>query len=404
MTTRPTTPARASRLGTLAVEGAFAVNAAACALEALGREVIHLEMGQPDFPSPSHATAACVRALEADDARYTAPAGVPELREALVGYARSRGIPAVLDNVVVTSAAKPMLQYALLASVNPGEEVLVPGIGFPIYPSAARLAGGVVRTYPLVVREGRWQLDFDSLERSITPRTRAIVLNTPHNPTGWTATESDLARIGRLAVTYNLWVISDEIYSGIAYEHRDGMAPSAAAVPGLLDRTIVIDGFSKRWSMTGWRLGFGIVPRALFDDLVVLVINNTSCAPPFIQRGGIAAVAGPQDVVHALRQSLRERRDRFVAGLNAIPGVRCAPVEGAFYAFVDVRGILEKSGLGTVAFQEALLERYGVAGVPGTDFGPAGEGFIRFSFATAAPKLDRAVELLRKAAAEMRAG
>ena len=395
------TPAKADRLGKLAIEGAFAVNAAARALEQTGREVIHLEMGQPDFPSPSHATAAAIHALEADDAKYTAPAGVPELRQVILGYARGRGIPAELDNIVVTSSAKPMLQYALLAAVNPGDEVLIPNIGFPIYPSAVRLAGGIERTYPLVLREGRWQLDFDTLERSITPRTRAIVLNTPHNPTGWTASAEDLARIGRLATTYNLWVISDEIYSGLAYEYPGGAAPSVAAVPGILDRTIIIDGFSKRWSMTGWRLGFGIVPKALHEDLVALVINNTSCAPPFIQRGGVATVEGPQDVVHALRKSLQERRDRFVAGLNAIPGMHCAPIAGAFYAFVDVRAILKKSGLDTPRFQETLLQRYGVAGCPGTDFGLAGEGFMRFSFATAAPKLDRALELLTRAAREI---
>jgi aspartate/methionine/tyrosine aminotransferase len=207
-----------------------------------------------------------------------------------------------------------------------------------------------------------------------------------------------MARIRRIATEHNLWVISDEIYSGLAYDHPDGSSPSAAAVPDLLDRTIVIDGFSKRWSMTGWRLGFGIVPKALFTDFVALIINNTSCAPPFIQRGGLAAVAGSQDVVHALRKSLQERRDRFVAGLNAIPGIRCAPISGAFYAFTDVRELLKRSGLDTQTFQSRLLQEYGVAACPGTDFGPAGEGFMRFSFATAAPKLDRGIELLREAA------
>ncbi len=392
-------PAKAGRLGQLAIEGAFAVAAAARALEESGREVVHLELGQPDFPSPAHATAAGIHALEADDAKYTAPAGIPELRHAILGYVRGRGIPAELGNIVVTSAAKPMLQYALLATVNPGDEVLIPSPGFPIYPSAVRLAGGIERTYAIAPSRDGWHLDWDSLERQLTPRTRAIVLNSPHNPTGWTATADDMARIGRIATERNLWVISDEIYSGLAYDYPDGASPSAAAVPGLLDRTIIIDGFSKRWSMTGWRLGFGVVPAALYTDLVALIINNTSCTPPFIQRGGVAAVAGPQDVVDALRRSLHERRDRFVRGLNTVPGMTCAVPAGAFYAFADVRPLLAKSKLDTVAFASRLLQEFGVAACPGTDFGPTGEGFIRFSFATAAPKLDRAVELLHAAAA-----
>jgi aspartate aminotransferase len=397
-------PPKAERLSRLAIEGAFAVNASARALEATGREVIHLELGQPDFPSPNHALAAGVKALEADDAKYTAPAGIPELREAILAYARARGIPAELNNIVVTSSAKPMLQYALLLAVNPGDEVLIPSIGFPIYPSAVRLAGGIVKTYPIELTAGpepTWQLDFAALESALTPKTRAIVLNTPHNPTGWTASRDDMTRIGRIATERNLWVISDEIYNGLAYDFPGGGSPSAAAVPGLLDRTIIIDGFSKRWSMTGWRLGFGIVPTAIYDDLLALVINNTSCAPPFIQRGGLAAISGPQDVVHALRNSLDARRKSFTAGLNAIPGVRCAPVAGAFYAFADVRALLKRSGLSTEAFQERLLQEYGVAGCPGTDFGTGGEGFIRFSFATAAPKLERALELLGKLSVQL---
>jgi aspartate aminotransferase len=396
------TPKKADRLGRLAIEGAFAVNAAARELDLAGREVVHLELGQPDFPSPSHAMAAGIRALEADDAKYTAPAGILELREALVQYARRRGIPAELPNIVVTSSAKPMLQYAVLLAVNPGDEVLIPSIGFPIYPSAVRFAGGVEKIYPIALTDGRWQVDFAAIEKLITPKTRAIILNSPHNPTGWTASQDDMTRIGTIAEKHNLWVISDEIYSGLAYDHPDGISPSAAAVPGLLDRTIIVDGFSKRWSMTGWRLGFGVIPAALHDDLVALVINNTSCAPPFIQRGGLAALEAPQDVVHALRDSLRARRDRFVAGLNAIPGIRCAPISGAFYAFADVRELLRKSGLGTEAFQSKLLQEYGVAGCPGTDFGPGGDGFIRFSFATAAPKLERALELIAKTAREIR--
>lgn len=396
-----TAPQKADRLARLAIEGAFAVNGEARRLELAGRDIVHLEMGQPDFPSPAHAISAGIRALEADDAKYTAPAGIPELREALVKYARGRGIPAELDNIVVTSSAKPMLQYAVLLTVNPGDEVLIPSIGFPIYPSAVRFAGGTNVLYDVTLRDGRWHVDFDAIEKSITPKTRAIIINTPHNPTGWTATPDQLARLGEIATKHNLWIISDEIYSGLAYDYADGTAPSAAAVSGLLDRTVVIDGFSKRWSMTGWRLGFGVVPKSLTEDLLALVINNTSCAPPFIQRAGLAAVDAPQDVVHALRKSLAERKDRFAAGLNAIPGIRCAPISGAFYAFADVRELLKSSGLSTEAFQSKLLQDYGIAGCPGTDFGPGGEGFIRFSFATAAPRLERALEILARVSREL---
>lgn len=395
----PQQPTKASRLGQLAIEGAFAVAAAARAREASGKEVVHLELGQPDFPSPPQATEAGVQALEADDAKYTAPAGIPELRQAILGYARNRGIPATLNNVVVTSAAKPMLQYALLATVNPGDEVLTPTPGFPIYPSAIRLAGGTPVPYAIVPSANGWTLDWDGIERGLSPRTRAIVLNTPHNPTGWTATGADLQRIADIAATRNLWLISDEIYSGLAYDYADGQSPSMAANPGMLDRTLIVDGFSKRWSMTGWRLGFGIVPESLFEDVVALVINNTSCTPPFIQRGGVAAVAGPQDVVHALRNSLRERRDRFVAGLNQVNGVTCAMPSGAFYAFAEVRALEEASGLRTEELASRLLSEFGIAACPGTDFDEIGRGFVRFSFATAAPKLDRAIELLHAASA-----
>ncbi|MCC7194374.1 MAG: pyridoxal phosphate-dependent aminotransferase [Gemmatimonadaceae bacterium] len=392
-----TKPIPAQRLDLLAVEGAFAVAAAARAVEESGREVVHLEFGQPDFPSPPHATAAAIRALEADDAKYTAPAGIPELREAVVAYARMRGIPAERGNVVVTSSAKPMLQYAMLATVNPGDEVLIPTTGFPIYPSIVRFAGGTVHTYSVALTDSGWQLDWDTLDAALSPRTRAILLNSPHNPTGWTATRADLERIARIAEERNLWIISDEIYSGLAFDYPEGISPSAAAIPGMLDRTIIVDGFSKRWSMTGWRLGFGIVPKELFKGMVDLVINNTSCAPPFIQRGGLAAISGPQDAVHALRESLRKRRDRFVAGLNTIPGRRCAPPAGAFYAFVDMSALIATTKLGTDAFASRLLREFGVAGCAGTDFGPTGEGFVRFSFATAAEKLDRAIELLAEA-------
>lgn len=389
----------ADRLGRLAIEGAFLVFGRAKELEAQGREVIHCELGEPDFPSPAHVIDAGTRAINDGQTKYTAPAGMPELREALADYARGRGIDAGPGDIVVTSGAKPMLQYALLAVVNPGDEVLVPDTGFPIYPSAVRLADGIVRTYPISLTGGRFQLDFDALRAAITKRTRVIVLNSPHNPSGWTASKADLATLAELVLKHDLWVVSDEIYSGLAYDYPDGAPPSVAAVKELRQRTIIIDGFSKRWAMTGWRLGFGIIPRELVTPVINLVINNTSCTPPFIQRAGVAAVRGPQDCVTALRNSLKARRDRFVSALSRIPGVVCVPPAGAFYAFADVRGVLKAAKMDTETFQRRVLDDHGLAACAGTDFGANGTGFLRFSFATAAPKLDRAVELLHQARA-----
>jgi aspartate/methionine/tyrosine aminotransferase len=388
----------AERLDLLAIEGAFRTFAQARALEAQGHEVVHLELGEPDFPSPPAAVEAGVRAIHEGFTKYTAPQGLPELREALAVYARRRGVDATADEIVVTSGAKPMLQYALLAVVNPGDEVLVPDPGFPIYPSAVRFCGGTCRSYPIVLAKGGFRVDFDALASAITPRTRALVFNSPHNPTGYTASRADLEALGELVLRHDLWVVSDEIYNGLAYGDPGGESASFAAVPGLRDRTLIVDGFSKRYSMTGWRLGFGVVPRAAVEPVVNLLINNTSCTPPFVQKAGLAAVEAGPDFTARLRASLRERRDRFVGRLGAIPGIECALPPGAFYAFASVRALLARGGLTSDSFADLLLQQHGVACCTGTDFGANGEGFVRFSFATAAPKLERALELIGQAA------
>jgi aspartate/methionine/tyrosine aminotransferase len=286
-----------------------------------------------------------------------------------------------------------MLQYAVLAVVQEGDEVLVPDSGFPIYPSLVRLAGGVPRRYPIVRQGDGYALDIDALASAVTPRTKALMLNSPHNPTGWVASAGELEAVAKLALAHDLWVISDEIYNKLTYEADD--SPSFAAIPGLQDRTIVIDGFSKRYAMTGFRLGFGIVPPDLARHITSLIINNTSCAPHFVQRAGLAALEGPQDCIVEFREAFRARRNMFTAALGAIPGVASPRPAGAFYAFADVRVALERAAISSAELATRLLHEFGVAALPGTDFGPGGEGFLRFSFAAAPALLERAAGLFR---------
>lgn len=391
---QPLSPRTASRLDALLIEGTFRVAAEARALEAQGKQIIHLEFGEPDFPAPTHIVEAAVRALREGDTKYAPPPGIPVLREAIAKAARARGIAATAEGILVTSGAKPMLQYAVFAVVQEGDEVLVPDTGFPIYPSLVRLAGGVPRRYPVVRQGDGYALDIDALAAAVTPRTKALMLNSPHNPTGWVATAGELEAMAKLALANDLWVISDEIYDGLTYEA--GGSPSIAEIPGLKDRTIVIDGFSKRYAMTGFRLGFGIVPPGLARHITSLIINNTSCAPHFVQRAGLAALEGPQDCIVEFREAFRARRNMFTAALDLIPGVTAPRPAGAFYAFADVREALERAGISTGVLATRLLHDFGVAALPGTDFGPAGEGFLRFSFAAAPALLERAAGLFGK--------
>lgn len=285
----------------------------------------------------------------------------------------------------MTPGAKTALLYAFLALVEEGSEVLVPDPGFPAYDSLTRLAGGVPIRYGYDANDAP---DLEELEYRVTPRTRVLVVNLPGNPIGG-ATEADLARLGEFAGRHRLWVLSDEIYARIHFA-GDGPAPSIAAVPGLAERTVVVDGFSKAWSMTGWRLGSAAFPAALGDAGVRLAVNGHSCVPPFVQQAGLAALTGPDDALRANLATLRRRRDRLVAECTAIPGVRCALPRGAFYAFADCRDALEGSGLTTDDLALRLLEEHGVAAVPGTAFGARGAGCLRLSFAAASSALPEA--------------
>ena len=385
----------AARARALSGEGAFAVLEAARRLEAAGRHVVHLEIGEPDAATPQHVIEAGVRALRDGHTRYVAPAGLPALREAIAASLVDRGVRASPDSVVIVPGAKPMLLYAVLALVEPGDEVLVPDPGFPIYPSIVRFAGGIPVRYPLDAADG---VDVAGLASRIGPRTRALVVNLPGNPTGGVATPAAVAAIADLALRHDLSVISDEVYGRIRY---DGPSDSIAALPGLSDRTVIVDSFSKTYAMTGWRLGFGVLPGALVERVTTLVINGTSCTPPFVQLAGLAALTGSQQSVAETVTRLAHRRDWLVDGLNGLPGVRCARPGGALYAFPDVRQIEERAGLSTERLAARLLEAHGVAVLPGTGFGPGGAGHLRLSFAASVTDLDRALERLRDCVSDL---
>jgi aspartate/methionine/tyrosine aminotransferase len=387
--------APASRVNALSGEGAFEVLAAARRLEGAGRHVVHLEIGEPDGSTPPHVIEAGVRALRDGHTRYVNPAGLPELRDAIAEALTWRGVRVGAESVVVVPGAKPMLFYALLAVLEPGDEVLVPDPGFPIYPSVVRFAGAVPIGYPLDVAGG---LDVARLASLIGPRTRALVVNLPGNPTGGVASPEALHAIAELALRHDLTVVSDEVYGRIRY---DGGADSIAALPGMLERTVIVDSFSKAYSMTGWRLGFGVLPASLLERVTMLVVNGTSCTPPFVQLAGLAALTGSQECVAAAVGRLGRRRDWLVAGLNGLPGVRCTRPGGAFYAFPDVRRIEERAGLSTEQLAARLLEVHGVAVLPGTGFGPGGAGHLRLSFAVSPAILDLALDGIRECVSDL---
>lgn len=383
----------AERVSVLSGEGALDVFNRARALEATGREVIHLELGQPDVPTPPHVVEAGVRALRDGDTRYSQPVGLPELRAAVAESLAAFGLPAQADNVVIAPGAKAMLFHAILATVEPGDEVLVPDPGFPTYPSAVRLAGGLPVSYGLDERAD-FSPDVDDLASRIGSKTRVLILNAPHNPTGGGADVATLERIAELAERHNLLVITDEIYSRLTYDGAE-RAPSIAQLPGLAERTFVIDGCSKTYAMTGWRLGYGLVPSWSVERLATLAVNAHTCTATFVQRAGIAALQGPQDGVRALRDEYQRRRDRVVRGLNEIPTISCATPRGAFYAFPNIGAVLAPHRTSASWFADRLLDEHGVAALAGDAFGAQGAGHLRLSFASSPASLDLALARIR---------
>jgi len=377
---------RMSRLGT---ETAFEVLARAQALERKGRDVVHLEIGEPDFDTPKHIRDAAVQALNDGWTHYGPSAGLAEMREAVAqDVSRTRGIPVSADEVVVTPGGKPILFFTLLALLDEGDEAIYPNPGFPIYESVIRFAGA--KPVPLRLREeNSWAFDPDELDRLITPRTKVLVLNSPHNPTGGVLSAAALDRVAAAARKHSFSILSDEIYSRLVY---DGEARSIASYPGLKDRTIILDGFSKTYAMTGWRLGYGVMETALAKHVARLMTNCNSCTATFVQRAGIAALQGSQAPVEAMVEEFRVRRDRLVAGLNELPGVSCRMPGGAFYAFPNITG----TGMTSQQMADGLLDEAGVAVLSGTAFGSFGEGYLRLSCANSLAKLETALERMHE--------
>ena len=384
-TTLSTAPQLARAVGRLGTESAFAVLARARELERHGRSIVHLEIGQPDFRTPEHVAAAGIAAIERGETGYTPSAGLAEFREVIAAeLSRSRQVEVAAERVLVGNGAKLFLFMTILAVCEPGDEIIYPDPGFPIYESAIRWAGGVPVPLPL-----RQELDFsfslDDLSDRLGARTKLVILNSPNNPTGGVVPADDLRTAAEMILASSAWVLSDEVYRRITY---DGEVASIATVPGMLDRTVLLDGLSKTYAMTGWRCGYAAVPSPLVDPLTRLITNSVSCVPAFVQAAGIAALTGPQDCVTAMVEEFRHRRDLIVAGLNALPGVSCRSPRGAFYVFPDVSQV----PIPPQQLADQLLEEAGVALLAGAGFGALGELNLRISYANSRPQLELALE------------
>ena len=374
----------ASRMSRLGTETAFEVLARARALEARGREIVHLEIGEPDFDTPPAIVAAGVAALERGETHYTPSAGVIELREAIARYVQRRGVRVDPGQVIVTPGAKPIMFYTLLALLEKGDEAIYPDPGFPIYSSMIDFAGA--RGVPLALREeNEFQPDLDELRKLVSSRTKVLILNSPNNPTGGVLSRVAIREIAAIARERDLWVLADEIYGELVY---DGEHRSIAAEDGMAERTILLDGFSKTFAMTGWRLGYGVFPRALVEPVAKLVTNSVSCTATFVQRAGTVALTSRPPEVDRMIAEFRRRRDAVVKGLNAVPGITCRTPQGAFYVFPNVRGLGLQSSADVA---DRLLNEAGVATLAGTCFGAAGEGYLRLSYANSLANLDKAV-------------
>lgn len=381
-----------SRLGT---ETAFEVLAAARALEAQGRRIVHLEIGEPDFDTPEHIVRAAVQALEKGWHHYTPAAGIPELREAIADHiSGTREIPVSPDEVVVTPGAKPIIFFSLLALVQPGDEVIYPDPGFPIYESMINFTGA--RPVPIPLREELdFRLDVEELIRLRSPRTRVVILNSPNNPTGSVLSREDLARLAEAFSDQDVIFLSDEIYSRVIY---DGEATSIASFPGMKEKTIILDGFSKIYAMTGWRLGYGVMDAGLAAQIAKLMVNSNSCTAAFTQVAGVTALTADQGPSLEMVQTFCKRRDRVVELLNEIEGISCKTPRGAFYVFPNVKELGQPSAL----LARQLLNEAGVAVLSGTAFGGHGEGYLRISYATSMEELEEGLARIGRAVESIR--
>ena len=384
---------RMSRLGT---ESAFEVLARARGLERDGKEIIHLEIGEPDFDTPAHIREAAKRALDQGATHYGPAAGLPELREAIAkDVGATRNISVAPEEVVVTPGAKPIMYFVITSLINPGDEVIYPNPGFPIYESVVNFVGGIPVPVPLREETG-FGFDLALLEQKASSRTKLIVVNSPQNPTGGALDPEQLGRIAEVARHYRIPVLTDEIYKSFLYESEFA---SITRFPGMKDLAIILDGFSKAYAMTGWRLGYGVMPAALADHVTRLMVNTNSCTATFTQLAGIAALQGDQSPVAQMVAEFKRRRDLIVAGLNALPGVSCRSPRGAFYAFPNVTKLRGSSA----EIAEALLVDAGVAVLAGTAFGDYGEGYLRLSYANSESNLKKALERMRPVCARLAA-
>ena len=375
----------AERMERLGTETAFEVLAKAKALETEGRDIIHLQIGEPDFDTPSNIVEAGAQALRDGYTHYGPSAGMPELREAIATeVGRTRGIEVDPDAVVVTSGAKPIMFYTMLALVNEGDEVLYPNPGFPIYESMIKFVGGV--PVPIKLLSDRdFEIDVDEVAASITPKTKLIIVNSPNNPCGSVVEKETLRQLADLAIEHDLWVLTDEVYIRLLFE---GEFSSIASFPGMVERSIILDGFSKTYAMTGWRIGYGVMPDELAPHFSKLNTNSVSHTASAIQVAAVEALQGPQEKTYEFRDQFEARRDVFVNGLNEIPGIHCPMPKGAFYAFPNIGG----TGMTSRRFADDLLQDYGVASLAGESFGEYGNDCIRFSFANSTENLQRALE------------
>ncbi len=381
----------AKRMDALGTETAFEVLAKAKALEKKGRDIVHLEIGEPDFDTPRNIKEAAVKALHAGYTHYVPAAGIPELREAIAEHiSKTRDIDVELEEVVVTPGAKPIMFFSILALANPGDEILNPNPGFPIYESVINFVGAQQIPIPLK-EEKNFRFDPEDVQKKITKKTKMIVLNSPQNPTGGVLTKSDLKAVAEaIADRDDIFVISDEVYSKILYE---GQHESIASLPGMKERTIVLEGFSKTYAMTGWRLGYGVMRKDLAQKITQLMVNSNSCTCAFTQMAGIEALQGPQDESEKMVAEFKKRRDVIVPGLNEIPGITCKKPLGAFYVFPNITG----TGTNCRDLSDYLLNKAGVAVLPGTAFGKHGDGYLRLSFANSVQNLNKALDRIAEA-------
>ncbi|MGI6611225.1 MAG: pyridoxal phosphate-dependent aminotransferase [Limnochordia bacterium] len=390
-------PSRADSMGLLGTETAFEVLAEVQKLEAQGREIVSFAIGEPDFDTPENIKEMGIEAIRNNQTHYSPSAGLMPLREAIANHVgqtrRTRVDP---EEVVVTPGGKPIMFHSILATVNPGDEVIYPNPGYPIYESVIRFIGA--KPVPLSLDEERgFSFDADELRAKVGPKTAMIILNSPHNPTGGIFRQSDLEAVAEMALRYDCWVLSDEIYSRIVF---DGEVYSISSLPDMKHRTIILDGFSKTYSMTGWRLGYGVMPKSLAVDVTRLVTNVESCTATFVQLAGIEALTGPQDAVHRMVAEFKARRNLIVDGLNSIEGISCRLPGGAFYVYPNVTGACHKLGLRTSnEFQQKLLHEGNVAVLPRSSFGMRNVGetqeYVRLSYATSREHIEEGLRRIR---------